>query len=904
MATDLGVKVTTEGKYYFISYNTEDADIVSRYVHALDRKGLPMWYDKGILVGVEWKKVIAEKIRGCEAVIMFISSNIFKKKESYVYKEWDIAKRREKNIILILLDEIDESKIPPCYDFWWSDISSTQSVSALKYGFETCTDMIIEAVGYVVENEMAQINIADGSDVNMKKNVNHDIPVEDNIDSASANNRESNVAEFVDQSAADDFVIEDGVLKKYKGKSSVVRIPYGVTSIGKKAFYYCKTLTIIEIHNSVTSIGSSAFSGCSALTSVVIGKKVSSICDNAFKNCYKLVEVINKSSLEINKGSEDYGYAGYYAFEIHQGKSKIVNQDGYLFYTYNGVNYLLGYAGDDTALTLPESYNGQDYSIYKYAFRGNCSITNVVIGKKVSSIGDSAFGGCYKLVEVINKSSLNIARNSNYGFAGYYALEVHKGESKIVNQDGYLFYTYNGVNYLLGYTGDDTALTLPESYNGQDYSIYKYAFYFNNSITSVVIPDSVTSIGSDAFNFCSTLTSVVIGNSVTSIGFSAFASCDALTSIVIPNSVTSIGDYAFYSCDALTSIVIPNSVKSIGDYAFCSCDALTSIVIPNSVKSIGDYAFCSCDALTSVVIGKKVSSIGDNTFKDCYKLVEVINKSLLVIIKNSPYRGYAGKYALEIHKGDSKIVNQDGYLFYTYNGVNYLLGYTGDDTALTLPENYNGQDYSIYKYAFCGNRSITSVVIPNSVKSIGDSAFRDCSALTSIKIPNSVTSIGDSAFYSCSALTSIKIPNSVKSIGSYVFQGCSALTSIVIPNSVKSIGDLAFCSCSALTSIKIPNSVTSIGSHAFYSCSALTSIEIPDRVTSISSYAFRDCSALTSIVIPDRVTSIGSYAFFACPALTSIVYRGTEKEWNNISFGVDWISKDSKHTLRFEPKNS
>ena len=812
MATDLGVKVTTEGKYYFISYNTEDADIVSRYVHALDRKGLPMWYDKGILVGVEWKKVIAEKIRGCEAVIMFISSNIFKKKESYVYKEWDIAKRREKNIILILLDEIDESKIPPCYDFWWSDISSTQSVSALKYGFETCTDMIIEAVGYVVENEMAQINIADGSDVNMKKNVNHDIPVEDNIDSASANNRESNVAEFVDQSAADDFVIEDGVLKKYKGKSSVVRIPYGVTSIGKKAFYYCKTLTIIEIHNSVTSIGSSAFSGCSALTSVVIGKKVSSICDNAFKNCYKLVEVINKSSLEINKGSEDYGYAGYYAFEIHQGKSKIVNQDGYLFYTYNGVNYLLGYAGDDTALTLPESYNGQDYSIYKYAFRGNCSITNVVIGKKVSSIGDSAFGGCYKLVEVINKSSLNIARNSNYGFAGYYALEVHKGESKIVNQDGYLFYTYNGVNYLLGYTGDDTALTLPESYNGQDYSIYKYAFYFNNSITSVVIPDSVTSIGSDAFNFCSTLTSVVIGNSVTSIGFSAFASCDALTSIVIPNSVTSIGDYAFYSCDALTSIVIPNSVKSIGD-----------------------YAFCSCDALTSVVIGKKVSSIGDNTFKDCYKLVEVINKSLLVIIKNSPYRGYAGKYALEIHKGDSKIVNQDGYLFYTYNGVNYLLGYTGDDTALTLPENYNGQDYSIYKYAFCGNRSITSVVIPNSVKSIGD---------------------------------------------------------------------LAFCSCSALTSIKIPNSVTSIGSHAFYSCSALTSIEIPDRVTSISSYAFRDCSALTSIVIPDRVTSIGSYAFFACPALTSIVYRGTEKEWNNISFGVDWISKDSKHTLRFEPKNS
>ena len=362
-------------------------------------------------------------------------------------KEWDIAKRRKKKIYLVILDYIDESNIPPRYDFWWSDISSTQSVSALKYGFEACADMIIEAVGYVVENEMAQISIADSSDINMKKNVNHDIPVEENTDSASADNRESNVAELVDQSSADDFEIEDGVLKEYKGNSSVVRIPYGVTSIGDKAFYFCKTLTSVVIPDSVTSIGSKAFYCCKTLTSVVIGNGVTSIGDDAFKDCYKLVEVINKSSLNIARNSSNYGYAGKYALEIHKGESKIVNQDGYLFYTYNGVNYLLGYAGDDTALTLPESYNGQDYSIYQFAFCGNSSITSVVIPDSVTSIGEHAFYGCL-------------------------------------------------------------------------------------SLTSIRIPDGVTSIGSSAFDFCHALTSIVIPDSVTKIESYAFSGCSSLTSIV------------------------------------------------------------------------------------------------------------------------------------------------------------------------------------------------------------------------------------------------------------------------------------------------------------------------------------------------------------------------------------
>ena len=538
-----------------------------------------------------------------------------------------------------------------------------------------------------------------------------------------------------------------------------------------------KTVTEITIPNYVTSIGERAFSYCTSLESVTIPDSVTSIGWEAFSGCYKLVEVINHSSLDIEAGSYDYGYVGYYAKEVHKGESKIVNYNDYLFYTYDGLNYLLGYVGEDTALVLPESYNGENYEIYNFAFYYCTSLTSVTIGNSVTSIGNyafyyctsltsvtipnsvtsignDAFRYCYKLVEIMDLSSLNITKgNSSNGYVGYYAIEVHKGESKIVNYNDYLFFTYDGVNYLFGYVGEDTALVLPESYNGENYEIYNYALYERRDITSVTIPDSVTSIGSSAFYDCSSLTSVTIGNSVTSIGSSAFS--------------------------------------------------------------------------------------------NCYKLVEVINHSSLNITAGSSSHGYVGYYAKEVHKGESKIVNFNDYLFYTYDGVIYLLGYVGKDTALVLPESYKGENYEIYKYAFYQSNDITSVTIGNGVTSIGDYAFRNCTGLTSVTIGNSVTSIGEDAFRECTSLTSVTIGNSVTSIGNYAFYYCTNLTSVTIPNSVISIGYYAFAHCDSLTSVTIGNSVTSIGEDAFYNCSNLTSVTIPDSVTSIGEDAFLSCTGLT-----------------------------------------------------------
>ena len=442
------------------------------------------------------------------------------------------------------------------------------------------------------------------------------------------------------------------------------------------------------------------------------------------------------------------------------------------------------------------------------------------------------------------------------------------------------------------------------------------AFSCCYSLSEIVIPSSVTSIGDRAFYGCSSLSEIVIPYSVTSIGDRAFCGCSSLKyisipksviglngnpfaewkgkleclspnfiyeddilfnkdksriisfrnqnieSYVIPSSVTSIGDLAFYSCRSLSEIVIPSSVTSIGKCAFSCCYSLSEIVIPYSVTSIGNYAFSRCDSLSGIVIPSSVTSIGNYAFSSCDSLSGIVIPSSVTSI------------------GDSA-------------------------------------------FSFC--RSLSEIVIPSSVTSIGDSAFSFCHSLSEIVIPSSVTSIGKCAFSGCDSLSEIVIPYSVTSIGDRAFSSCSSLSEIVIPYSVTSIGDRAFCGCSSLKYISIPksviglngnpfaewkgkleclspnfiyeddilfnkdksriisfrnqniesyvipSSVTSIGDLAFYSCRSLSEIVIPSSVTSIGDLAFYDCDSLSEIVIPSSVTSIGDSAFSGCRSLSKIV---------------------------------
>ena len=218
------------------------------------------------------------------------------------------------------------------------------------------------------------------------------------------------------------------------------------------------------------------------------------------------------------------------------------------------------------------------------------------------------------------------------------------------------------------------------------------SFLACTALTSVTIPDSVTSIGPGAFGNCEKLTSITIPSSVTSIGPEAFAKCKSLTSIKLPDSITSIGDKAFLGCTALTNITIPKSVTSICTGVFVACESLTSIKIPDSVTSIGDTAFIGCTALTSVTLGNSVTSIGMGAFGKCESL-----------------------------------------------------------TSIKLPDSVT----SIGDSAFGECTALTSVTLGNSVTYIETGAFGNCEKLTSITIPSSVTNIKASAFILCTNLVSV-----------------------------------------------------------------------------------------------------------------------------------------------------
>ena len=411
-----------------------------------------------------------------------------------------------------------------------------------------------------------------------------------------------------------------------------------------------------------------------------------------------------------------------------------------------------------------------------------------------------------------------------------------------------IYYEIDGNEAAVTYRGADSDSYLNE-YSGEE--------VIPESVTYDGMTYPVTSIGEYAFSDCHYLTSVTLPNTVVAIGEWAFNGCSRLVGIPIPESVTSIGRYAFCGCTSLASVTIPASMTSISYALFYGCRSLTSVAIPNSVTVIGPDAFIR-SGLTSVTIPASVTVIGQSAFSNCVDLASI------------------------------EVAN-DNPVYDSRNGCNAIIE-TATNTLV----------------AGCKN-----TLIPNSVTTIGISAFDFCTGLTHIEIPNSVITIGTAAFSHCSSLTAVEIPNSVSAIGALAFSYCYALGSIsvagdnptydsrdncnaliktsanslvagckntVIPKSVTEIANVAFLNCYGLTSIHIPNSVTAIGTSAFSGCANLSSINIPNSVNTIGASAFYGCSSLASVTIPNSVLFIGQQAFDECTNITTVSLMG-DGEW-------------------------
>ena len=483
-------------------------------------------------------------------------------------------------------------------------------------------------------------------------------------------------------------------------------------------------------------------------------------------------------------------------------------------------------------LVIPSTYRGFPVDeIGTSAFKDCKKLETIVIPDSVISIGTSAFEGCNSLKSMTlpfvgeNKNATSSSKSTLFGFifsaaksysitgirqrygSGFAYYDIPKSLRTIRITGGNLLYgAFSGCSSL-------TSITIP---NGVT-SIGSYAFESCSSLTSITIPENVTSIGASTFSGCSSLTSITIPESVTSLGNYSFSGCSSLTSITIPQGVTSIGDYAFSSCSSLTSITIPQGVTSIGSYAFSNCSSLVSMTIPEGVTSIDSYAFEKCLSLKDIVIGKSAIKYGSYIFDKCESLKSIT----LPFSSNEDDQTYMDKFFRQ-YSVSSKFTQIRGY--YT----NYYVPKSLDTIIVN--------DGLISDYAFYGLSVINTISIESDVTSIGKQAFYNCSHLINLNLPNTVVSIGQDAFKGCAMLSDLSLNNSEYKVIDGVFYS-SDLTKLIqclpgkvslhnIPSSVTTICDNAFDGCSSLVSLTIPGTVTSIGDSAFSGCSSLQSITL------------------------------------------------------------------------------
>ena len=456
------------------------------------------------------------------------------------------------------------------------------------------------------------------------------------------------------------------------------------------------------------------------------------------------------------------------------------------------------------------------------------------------------------------------------------------------------------------YDGMASSLSIPSTINGHTVKqIDTGALSDNRIITSVTIPNGVTTIGFSAFNGCIKLekiklssnldtvcenafnntkwfnnqsnglvyvgkvaykykgdmprnTKITVKSDTVSISESAFKDCANLTAILIPSSVKHIDKYAFYNCQGLTKLNFNDGIERIENDAFGSCEKLTSVNFSETLKSIGAFAFVECKKLSEITIPQSVTSVGEYAFSGCENLASVtVSDDLL----------YVGGRAFE----KTKWLNSQP------DGVVYIgksaYGYKGD-----MPKN-------------------TELSLKSGITNISGYAFYEEKNLTSVKIPETVNRIGNWAFLDCEGLKNVNIPDGVKRIESWTFSNCSSLTNITVPDSVTVLDGLAFSYCTNLKNIELSKNLTEIGMGALSHCTSLETIDIPDSVIIMDNIAMAGCSELKSVNIGSNLKTVGGQVFVGCTSLEKVNVNLNNKNYTSEN-GI-WYDKNKTKIILY-----
>ncbi len=694
--------------------------------------------------------------------------------------------------------------------------------------------------------------------------------------------------------SGDEFYMGDIVIP-----SSIVSdgVTYCVTSIREYAFWgnHIDFINSISIPNSIVSIGSGAFMNnynfdvyisdifawCKIefkpettstnplslaetlylnnekVTTLVIPEGVDTIKSHVFQGAPISSFVFPESLVYV---AEDAFSGSIWWENLPQGSIYA----GKVFLKY--VDYREDYVGEkETHIDIKEGTK----IIADCAFINCSSLESVTIPNSVTKVGGGVFYGCSNLKSVVlseNMTSLPIGNKKNIWGESYY-----------------------------------------------------YGFFGRcSSLTSIEIPNSVTSIGDEAFYNCTSLTSITIPNSVTEVGGGVFYGCESLQSVVLSENMTSLpmgtnngwGDYGFFEgCELLESITIPNKVTLIGEDAFNGCRSLMSVKIPNSVTDIDGRAFYGCSSLTSIEIPNSVTYLGSRAFANCYSLRYAKLGSGFNANGEDGYLGSDLFYCVDdyVWVGDENEENGE-YMLMT-SSLDTLICEFGDDAEIDIYEDEHPLYGTTKLRYFQGPAKLVNTIteeyqthFTNKLTEIhitdgelDENGFnyinRSKKSLHTIDLAGTTnTAINDLAFYDCYKLENLALPSNLETIGFKAVAECYQLKEINIPASVVEINDAAFENCRSIKSITFGGQVEAksfasrmkraaasgdvalqrIGNWAFYNCHALENLVIPEGVTEVGDAAFYGCTYLDSLALPSTTQRIGDNCFALCSRMKQI----------------------------------
>ncbi len=609
-----------------------------------------------------------------------------------------------------------------------------------------------------------------------------------------------------------------------------VTIPDSVTNIEDSAFSSCSSLTSVNIPAGITSIDGSVFYNCSSLTSITIPDSVNHIGSNSFRNCTSLTSVyisdldawykidfvssesnplFNGANLYLNGAlvtdlviPDDVTSIGKNVFTGCSSLTSVTLHDNI---TSIG-DWAFGYCSSLTSITIPDSVTG----IGEWAFGYCSSLTGINIPDSVTSIGENAFYNCGSLAGIwVDENNLFYCSDPN-------GVLFNKDKTTLLAAPGGLSGAYaipDGVTIIgenaFAYCASLTDIAIPDTVTSImwdaferctsltgvhisslsawckiDFDYYISNPLYNNTadlylngemVTDLVIPDDVTDLANYAFYNCSCLTSVNTGNCLTSIGYYAFYNCTNLTDLTIGDSVIDVDWDAFDECDNLTRLTIGDGVTSIRSSAFYYYPNLISVTIGDGVTNIGYKAFYKCPNLTNVTIGSNVTNIERQVFQDCTSLTSITIPDSVTSIGPQVFEGCTNLTRVAIGKGVTSIGEK------AFNNCDNLTGVHISDVAAWCNisfENFTANPIYFAENLYLNDKLVTDLVIPDSVTSIHDELFRNCTSLTSVNIGNGVASIGHYAFLDCNNLIHVTVGDSVTSIG-YMAFNCSNLAHVV-----------------------------------------------------------------------------------------------------------------------------